>query len=225
MRRFSRTSSFLFSVLLITVLCAMTTVAVADTPVYVKASSTKLRAKASSSATPLANLDQFTPVTHKSDEGDFALVETNSGKTGYVKKSDLSDNPFVSVSGSYANMRSGPKAGDPVLWKVKKGWPLKVLDREGPRVKVTDFEGSTGWIYESLLSSKNYVVVKLDWINLREGPGLDKDGKPKYAKRFTAERGVIFEVLKEKDGWLLVRHSDNDEAWCSANIVWGYKPE
>ena len=39
-----------------------------------------------------------------------------------------------------------------------------------------------------------------EWINLRDKPGLDKSGKALGAKRFSAQKGTIFQVLEEKDG-------------------------
>lgn len=193
--------------------------------VVVKESRANLRDAGGTHGKILDTLTEFTPVQKMGQEGEYVKVKTTSGKVGYVHGSLLARSNFLSVKGSYANMRSGPNRNDPVLWKIKRNWPLQALEKSGSRVKVRDYEGSEGWVHESLLSTEPYVVVKLKWINLREGPGLDANGKPKYAKRFTAEQGVVFKVLEEREGWLRVRHADGDEGWCSGNIVWGYFPE
>jgi SH3-like domain-containing protein len=219
----------LFPLLLLALLCGLTSLArtatAAEGDVYVKVDETRLRQKASASSTPVATLTKFTPLNIEKEEAGFAYVSTKKGAKGYVEKSTLSKNPFVSVGGTFANLRSGPGTNDPILWKVKKGWPLRIVDKDGDRVHVSDYENSAGWVHESLLSQTNYVVVKLNWINLREGPGVDQNGQPKFPKRFTAEKGVIFQVVAEKDGWIQVKHGDGDEGWCSAKIVWGWLPE
>ena len=52
---------------------------------------------------------------------------------------------MVSIKGSTVNMRTGPDTGTEVMWELKRGSPLKVLQRKGRWYKVVDFEGDPGW--------------------------------------------------------------------------------
>lgn len=187
--------------------------------VVVKATKTIVRDKASSKGKSLLSLAMLTPVEVIDRGESWTRIKTPGGIRGYVPSSSLAKSAYVSVDGQKANARSGPEPQDPVLFSLKNHYPLRVIGRKAKRVKVRDFEGDEGWIHENLLSTKRYVVVRLGLINLREGPNTE------HPKRFKAERGVVFEVLEERQGWLLVKHSDGDEGWCSAKIVWGWLEE
>jgi SH3-like domain-containing protein len=156
-------------------------------------------------------------------EGKWSRVRTKEGATGWIFSDYLARHAYVSVGASVAPMRQGPNSEDPILWKVNKNWPLQIVERTEHWAKVRDCDGSEGWIHESNLSADNYVVVKAVSMNLREGPGVDKDGNPKAPRRFAAQKGVIFLVLDAKDGWLKLRHKDGDEGWAGAKQVWGWE--
>ncbi|EWS62991.1 SH3 domain protein [Hydrogenophaga sp. T4] len=57
---------------------------------------------------------------------------------------------MVSVKGNVLNMRSGPGTNTEVLWELRKGYPLKVVARQGNWLKVSDFENDRGWVARSL---------------------------------------------------------------------------
>lgn len=190
--------------------------------VLVKASSLHLRKEPKRSAGAVITLSEFSPVGVLKREGEWFLVKTPGGKQGYVESKYLTGCPFVSISGSMANVRSGPDGADPIVFRVYKNYPLKVLSKKERRLEVEDYEGDKGWVYETLVANKPYVIVNLPQINVRDKPGLDAKGQPLGKRRFVAEKGVVFQVLEEKDGWLKIKHADGDVGWCSGNIVWGY---
>ena len=193
--------------------------------VIVKSPQASLLSKPQARATRIEALGKFTPVRVIANAGGYTQVETLAGKKGYVESRHLAENCFVSVAGRKSvNVRSGPKANDTILFTLQSTYPLAVIDKKGRRVKVTDYEGDSGWIHEGLLSTKSYVIVNLKSINLRSEPGLDSSGKPIGKMLFTAPKGVVFEVIgvDKKSGWLHLRHADGDDAWCSAKIVWGW---
>ncbi len=199
--------------------------------VVVKADSTYLRSKPDSkSKTVLSEpLTKFTPVEILGVEGKWTKVKTVAGKIGYIVSDTLAKSRFVSTSitqNRHVNLRTGPGMDNPIKVELVTNYPLIVLEKQGKRVKVADWEGDYGWAYETYISLKPFVIAtppgSLDWINLRDGPGLGKDGKPIFPKRFMAQKGTTFEVLAEKDGWLKVKHEDEDIGWTSAKIVWGW---
>ena len=117
----------------------------------------------------------------------------------------------VSVVKDDVNLRSGPATSYEVLWRLPKGYPLKVLSTQGKWYKVTDFEGDKGWIYASLVSARKHVIVKVKEANLRTGPGTS------YAKKAKVEREVILRELARRDGWIKVSHPRIEgEAWIMA---------
>ena len=198
--------------------------------VLVKADEATMRAEASSKGKTVDTLTQFTPVQTLDTEDKYTKVQAGD-KTGYILTASLTDSPFVSttLSGDERIKVRATAAADALelMTLGSSHYPLRVLDKDGKRVKVVDYEGDGGWVHESYLSFTRYVIAKPpagqgDWINLRDKPGLDKSGKALGAKRFMAEKGNTFQVLEEQGGWLRVKHTDNDEGWCSANLVWGW---
>jgi len=65
----------------------------------------------------------------------------------------------VSVKKDNVNVRSGPGTEFPVAMELFKGYPLKVVQKKGDWLKVTDFEKDSGWIYSSLVKPGSTVIV------------------------------------------------------------------
>ena len=187
--------------------------------VIVKAVKISLRAKPEKTAKVLASLTQFTPVHVIGAAGAWMNVKTDDGTKGYVLAGTLARAAFVSTQGGSSKIRSGPTTKDTALFSLKDRYPLRVLEKAGRWVRVRDYEGDGGWVSERSLCLKNCVVAKEKVINLREGPGAQ------FPKRFVADKGFLFEVIEEKNGWLHLRCADGDEGWCSAKVVWGWLPE
>ncbi len=224
--------------LIITILCLMLPTAFASfeepivgETVLVKVEKTDLYSSASASGNKSGSLTEFEPVKILEQTGNFSKVQTQDKTTGYVETSDLAPSRFATtdISSGKVNVRAGETINTHVKFRLDDNYPVKVLQKKKDRVQIVDYEGDTGWIHENLLKVERFIVATppqgLDWINMREGPGLDENGKPKALKRFRAERGAVFKVLDEKDGWIKVQHADGDQAWCSANIVWGFYDE
>jgi SH3-like domain-containing protein len=123
---------------------------------------------------------------------------------------------MLSVAGSKANLRSGPGVRYAVRWVYGRGLPLRLLSRRGNWYKVTDFEGSKGWIYKKLLSNRPYVIVKKKQANIRSGPGT------KYKLLGRAKYGVVFKTLRHRHGWVKVRHAKGLVGWISRDLLWGW---
>lgn len=125
-----------------------------------------------------------------------------------------------SVRGEKVNLRSGPGKTYSVKWEYGSGFPVQIISKKGDWLKTKDFENDTGWIHNSLLSSRPYVIVKANRnkdvkINIRKGPGSTNKivGQAYY--------GVVFKVLKHQSGWVNVRHDSGLTGWVSSNLLWG----
>lgn len=224
-------------IFLLTTLLCLSAFASFDSPtpgemVLVKSDNVSLYATASDNASKQGDLGKFEPVKILEQSGEYSQVQTSDNKTGFVKTDQLSPSRFATTDisgGRKVNVRAEETINSPVLFRLETNYPVKVIEKKKDRLKIVDYEGDEGWIHKNLLKIERYVVATppegLEWINMREGPGLDEDRKPIYPKRFVAQRGAIFKVLDEKDGWIKVQHADGDEAWCSANIVWGFYDE
>ncbi len=120
---------------------------------------------------------------------------------------------FVSVSKDEVNVRSGPSVKNELIFKLPKGYPLKVLDKKDKWLKVSDFENDKGWIYGSLVSKTPYVIVKVKEGNIRSGAGTN------YDKVGTVTREVILKKLDKKGDWIKVSHPEVT-GWIHSDLVW-----
>jgi len=125
---------------------------------------------------------------------------------------------YVSVKKDGVNIRSGPSTSDKVVWQVFESFPLEVIERKGKWAQVMDFEGDKGWIYDTLLSSKKTVIVKVDTGNMRAGSTTDD---PVIA---TVKKGVVFDVIEMKGDWLKISYKDELTGWMHNSLLWPENP-
>jgi SH3-like domain-containing protein len=128
---------------------------------------------------------------------------------------------MVSITGDNVNMRSGPGTKYRVLWELGKGFPLRVLDKRGNWLKVSDFENDTGWVYRKLTTHTPHLVVKVHKgtkrkINIRTGPGT------RYKVVGQAYYGVVFRTMKRGRGWVKVKHESGLTGWIKRSLLWGW---
>ena len=125
---------------------------------------------------------------------------------------------YVSVKKDGVNMRSGPNTTSKVIWQVFKSFPLEVIKREGKWAYVVDFEGDKGWIYETLISSKKTVIVNVETANMRSGSSTND------SIIATVKKGVVFEVLEMKGGWMKVSYKNEITGWMHNSLLWPSNP-
>lgn len=123
---------------------------------------------------------------------------------------------MVSVSGSKLNMRSGPSTNAPVLWELKKGYPLQITQRKGNWVQVRDFEGDTGWVARSLTGQTPHHIVKARVANVRSGPGTQHRvvGKADY--------GELLRTREKRADWVRVERAEGPGGWIAKTLLWGW---
>jgi len=122
---------------------------------------------------------------------------------------------YVSVSKDNVNVRSGPSTTDPVYMELFQGYPLKVLKRNGEWLQISDFEGDTGWIHQSLVGKNDTVIINASKsVNMRSGPGTDSSVVA------DVERGVIMTKVEEQGKWMKLKHSSGTVGWIYKPLVW-----
>lgn len=128
---------------------------------------------------------------------------------------------MLSIAGERVQVRSGPGKQYSVKWEFGDGFPLKVLSKKGKWVKIKDFEGDTGWVYNTFLNSEKHMIVKANKgkkkkINIRSGPST------KYKKIGQAYYGVVFKSLEQQKGWAKVKHESGLTGWVKRSLLWGF---
>ena len=121
----------------------------------------------------------------------------------------------VSVKKDNVNVRSGPGTNFPVSMELFQGYPLKVLEKKGDWLKISDFENDSGWIYSPLVSPGSTVITNgKKSINMRSQPNTTASIVA------TVERGVVLTKLSTQGKWVKVRHSQGTTGWIYSPVLW-----
>jgi SH3-like domain-containing protein len=121
---------------------------------------------------------------------------------------------YISVGKDGVNLRSGPGTNHEILWEVFKGFPLRVLNRQGQWIQTVDFEGDKGWIFSPLASTQKTAIVKVKTGNMRTGPSTN------YEIAARVKYGVVFQPTAREGEWVRVRHEDGTTGWVHKDLLW-----
>ena len=124
---------------------------------------------------------------------------------------------FVTFRASEVNMRAGPGVQYPVEWVYRRqNLPVEVIAEYRTWRKVRDWQGSQGWVHQSMLASRRAVIVTGGVRTLREKP----DAKSNPVAEL--EAGVIATLLDcpQGVGWCRVE-VDGFEGWLRRVDFWG----
>jgi len=127
---------------------------------------------------------------------------------------------FVSFRADEINMRTGPGVQYPVDWVyARRGLPVEIIAEYETWRKVRDWEGTQGWVHQSMLSGKRTVIVTGEMRNLRASP----DAGSRLIAR--VEPGVIGELSDCSGGWCRIAFGA-EQGWLRHVDMWGvYKEE
>jgi uncharacterized protein YgiM (DUF1202 family) len=145
------------------------------------------------------------PAEKKDEPEPKVVVSQNSGTVKALE--------YASITAG-ANIRSDASLTSEVLRTVAPGYPVAVLEKRVDWILVEDFRGREGWVYASLVTEPETVIIKVFKGNLRSGPSLGDEIIVQL------DHGTIMSVLEKKGEWLKV--SDNEEltGWLHLMVVW-----
>ncbi|NQW01857.1 MAG: hypothetical protein HQ483_19280 [Rhodospirillales bacterium] len=110
---------------------------------------------------------------------------------------------FVSLRADEVNMRTGPGVQYPVEWVYKRqGLPAEIIAEYGTWRKVRDWQGTQGWMHQSMLSGKrNFVVVGVER-SLRRAADSDSSANA------YVEPGVVGQLVE----------CESASSWCQVEV-------
>ncbi len=121
----------------------------------------------------------------------------------------------VSVKSDGINVRTGPSTDDQIAMELFQGYPLKVVEKKGDWLKISDFENDSGWIHKTLVGPGNTVIVNAQkTINMRSEPSTSS------AIVANIERGVVLTKTSSKGDWVKVQHAKGTEGWIHKTLLW-----
>jgi SH3-like domain-containing protein len=110
-----------------------------------------IRSDASLSSDVLHTVPPGYPVAVLAKQTDWLLVEDYQGRKGWVFASLVKEPTTVIIKVFKGNLRSGPSLKDDIITQLDHGKILPVLGRSGEWLKVSDFEGLTGWLHHTVI--------------------------------------------------------------------------
>lgn len=123
---------------------------------------------------------------------------------------------FQSLRSGEVNVRTGPGPRFPVDWVfVRRDLPVEVLAEFETWRKIRDSENTEGWVHQSMLSPRRYVLFTGDEVRqLRKSPS---DDAPMVAR---VEPGVVGQLLQCEQAWCRIQVA-KVTGWIRRNLVWG----
>jgi SH3-like domain-containing protein len=127
---------------------------------------------------------------------------------------------FASLKADEVNMRSGPATRYPVDWVFKrKGMPVEIVAEYENWRKIRDWQGTSGWVREHLLTGKRTFVISAKPASLHESPAASADVVAKL------EPEVMGEIRSCAGDWCRVKVA-RVSGWIERTDIWGvYKSE
>ena len=96
-------------------------------------------------------VEQYYPVMVLEKKDSWSKIQDFEGDMGWLSTSLLDKTSTVVVKSNDANVRSGPGADFPVVFRVNKGVPFKTLQTKEDWINIRHADGDEGWIHRSLI--------------------------------------------------------------------------
>jgi SH3-like domain-containing protein len=126
---------------------------------------------------------------------------------------------FASLRSDEVNVRSGPGTRYPIEWVFqRKNMPVEVVAEFDTWRKIRDWQGTSGWVHQSMLVGKRTIVVAGRQVSLRRTPESDSQVVAKV------ETSVQGELMSCKGSWCRVRIADY-KGWIQRSDMWGIYPD
>ncbi|MAH78316.1 MAG: hypothetical protein CBE14_001000 [Rickettsiales bacterium TMED254] len=131
----------------------------------------------------------------------------------------IEKNIFLSTKYNEVNLRNGPGTNHIINLKfLKKGIPLKVIDKYESWYRIIDYSGEKGWISKNQLSKNRYGIVKKSQVEVKIFPNQNSKIKAILYKN------IVFRILKCKLRWCKINVEGNN-AWIKKDNFWGVQKE
>jgi SH3-like domain-containing protein len=122
---------------------------------------------------------------------------------------------YASLRADQVNLRTGPGVRYPVDWVfVRRDLPVEIVAEFDTWRKVRDWQGTEGWVHQSMLSGRRTVIVVNGTRALRARPQADA---PLVAR---VEERVVGRLMRCEGGWCRVEFS-GIRGWLPRGQFWG----
>ena len=150
--------------------------------------------------------------------GEAALAQSDGADPVALGPSGLPLPRFVTLRAPEVNLRSGPGVRYPIEWVfTRRGLPVEVFDEFETWRRIRDWQGSEGWVHQSMLSGqRGAMVVGADRL-LRRTP------EPGAAAIAEVQIQVVGRLHDCRDGWCLIE-AKGYQGWLRQGEIYGAYP-
>ncbi len=125
---------------------------------------------------------------------------------------------YVSLRSDEVNLRTGPGVRYPVEWVLqRRHMPVEILAEFENWRKIRDWQGTEGWVHQSMLSGRRYAIATGEVRTVRRQPEANA---PAVAR---LEPGVVVQLMECKDQWCRV-DANGFKGWLMRSEFWGVYP-
>src|SRR5262244_195685 len=126
---------------------------------------------------------------------------------------------FVSLRSSEVNLRTGPGTNYPVDWVfVRRGLPVEIIAEFDVWRKIRDWQGTVGWVHQSMLDGRRTARVTGAERELRSEPAESAAIVARLAP------GVIGRLLECDAAWCRIDVAGY-RGWLRRDEFWGTYPD
>jgi SH3-like domain-containing protein len=117
----------------------------------VSATDANIRSGPGANQEVLWKVEKFYPIEVIETSGVWLRFKDYEGDSGWIHKTLVDKTPTVVTKQNGCQLRAGPGTEQPVLIKIDKGIPFKMLKREGRWIQVEHADGDKGWLHDSVV--------------------------------------------------------------------------
>jgi SH3-like domain-containing protein len=126
---------------------------------------------------------------------------------------------FVSLRSNEVNLRTGPGTTYPVDWVfVRRGLPVEIIAEFDVWRKIRDWQGTVGWVHQSMLDGRRMARISAAERELRSEPAEDASVVVRLAA------GVIGRLLECEAAWCKI-DAEGYRGWLKRDEFWGTYPD
>jgi SH3-like domain-containing protein len=131
---------------------------------------------------------------------------------------------FVSLKADKVNLRAGPTREHDVTWVfTRAGLPVEITAESENWRRIRDSEGTEGWVYHSLLSSRRTALVA-PWSKKAETFPLHASGDGSARVTAQLQPGVLGSVKSCDKKWCRI-FGDGFDGYIEQERLWGVYPD
>ena len=126
---------------------------------------------------------------------------------------------FVSLHASKIYLRTGPGMNFPVQWIYqRRHMPVEVIAEYDTWRKIKDWQGTVGWVHQSMLDGGRYALI-----TGAERP-IHQDPAPDAAPTAKLMPGVVAQILRCDGVWCRLE-ADGYKGWLKRSDFYGVYPD